>query len=696
MGALVAPLAWAQLDRLEDPNNDSTVVYRADYFAEFLPVSAGDMLSRIPGIGLAMRRGGGGGRGLGSGEGEILINGQRTTGKGNTGQSLLSRISADQVDYIEIIRGTSEELDIRGAGQVINVVLLDSPSRSSTTLEVNADRLRDGSMDTGGQLSFSGQTGAFNYLFHVEAESRSSNRLSKEFSFDPNYKLLETRQDESNRDQTDYQASMNLGYTFETSVLQFNALYGKSNPPSDLTRTIHDFESNTISRQREDNKVNRDNWEIGGDYEYAFANGGKYRFLFIVNDREFEFTRQRFDVLSDSENKNLFLANLGRDRERIARTSYTWNINDSQGVEIGIEVAQTIRDSNLRLGLDIEGTPSPDYGDLVPVAVNNSGSTVEELRYEPFAAHNWQLNPRMSIESSLIFETSTIEQSGDVRNKRDFNFVKPKLDYRFDITPSLQLRAGVEKDISQLSFSDFSATLDSSDEDQDTQAGNPDIAQEQSWRYEVNLELRLPNDIGVVNSQFFYRDMEDVIDRIDVSPSPDDLRSARGNIGNGKRYGLNLDVSVRLAMLGLPNALLTTGLGLRDSEVIDPFLGIKRRMRNNGRWSARMSFRHDITSLAMSYGLFYSNNSNDSSGRVEIDIIDIEQRRNQPNLSAFIEKKAFGNITFRFDAQNLTDNEFCRTRTRFVGATAGGIVEEIEDFCSGNGLKLVLKARTTF
>ena len=89
IAALLAPLASAQLDRLENPSNDSTVIYRADYFAEFLPVSASDMISRIPGIGLAMRRGrGGGGRGLGSGEGEILINGQRITGKGNTGQSL--------------------------------------------------------------------------------------------------------------------------------------------------------------------------------------------------------------------------------------------------------------------------------------------------------------------------------------------------------------------------------------------------------------------------------------------------------------------------------------------------------------------------------------------------------------------------------------------------------------------------------
>lgn len=692
---LASPLAWAQIDQLENPADDSTIVYPADYFADFLPVSANDMISRIPGIGLALR-GGGGGRGLGSGEGEILINGQRTTGKGNTGQSLLSRISADQVDYIEIIRGTSEELDIRGAGQVVNVVLLDTPSRSSTSLEVNLDHWRDGTLDPGGQLSYSGQTGDFNYLFHVEAESRYNNSERREFSFAPDYTLNEVKREESTREQTDYQASMNLGYTLNNSVVQFNALYGTNSPPSELDRTIFDSQNNILLRQREDNASDRSNWEVGGDYEYSANGGGKFRFLFIVNDRESEFTRQRFDVEDDSENKNLFLANMGRDRERIARSSYTFNLSGSQGLEIGVEGAQTIRDSNLRLGLDIPGTPSPDYGGLVPISINNSSSSVEELRSEMFAAHNWQINPKMSLESSMIVENSTIEQSGDIGNKRDFSFIKPKIDYRFDINPSLQLRAGIEKEVSQLSFSDFSTSVDGSDEDQNTQAGNPGIAQEQSWRYELNLELRLPNDTGVINSQFYYRDIEDVIDRIDVSPSPEQLQSARGNIGDGKRYGLNLDISTRLTMLGLPNALLTTGIGLRDSEVIDPFLGTKRRMRNNGRWSFRSSFRHDVTSLGLSYGFFYSANSNGSSGRVEIDIIDTEERKNQPSASLFVEKQAFGNITFRFDAQNLTENEFCRTRTRFLGATSAGIVEEIEDYCSGNGMKLALTMRTTF
>jgi outer membrane receptor for ferrienterochelin and colicin len=689
--------AYAQLSQFEDPTDDSTIVYPASYFAEFNPVSANDMLNRIPGIGLALRGGRGGSRGLGSGEGEVLINGQRITGKSNEGRNQLSRISADQVDYIEIIRGTSEELDVRGGGQVVNVVLLDMPSRSSTTMELRTDRLRDGTLDPGGQLSFSGQTGQLNYLLHVEADPRYRASASRESSYDPDYNLRETRTEVRTRDETEYQTSVNLGYTLDNSVVQFNALFEtRGDTPSQTERVINDLVNDSSRLQWDDSNSERDAWEVGGDYEQDFGSLGKYRFLFIVNDREFHSTRNRYDVEDGEYNKNLFLFNYGRDRERIARTSYTFNPNRDHGIEMGIEYAQTIRDNDLKMGLDRDGVPSPEYGDLVPVTVDNSGSTVEEIRYETFAVHNWQINPRMALESSVIVESSTIEQSGDVSNSRDFDFVRPKLDYRFDITPSLQLRAMVEKDIEQLRFSDFSASVDGGDEDQNTLAGNPEIRQEQSWRYELNLELRLPEDLGVVNSQFWYRDLEDVIARVDVSPSPTNLQSARGNIGDGKRYGLNLDVSSKLDSLGLANALLTTGVRLRDSEITDPFLGIKRRQPGNGRWSLNMGFRHDLTQQALTYGVNYSNNSNGGEGRKEIDIIDIEERIESPFLSAYIQKQAFGNMMFRLESNNITDNEFCRKRTRFVGATVDGVVEEIENYCNGNGLELALKIRATF
>ena len=361
--------------------DESTVVYEAGFFTQYSPVSVNDMIDRIPGISLALngnRNNRGKSRGLGSGEGEILINGQRTTGKNNEGSSQLRRIAADQVDYIEIIRGTSDDMDIRGGGQVVNVVLLDAQSRSSISAELNMDRLHDGTVDPGAKLSYTGQNGAFNYLFHIEAEPRYENRFTNEFSVDPDGELLETRSQDNLRNQTEYETSFNLGYQFEKSMVQFNGLFAESNPPTDIARTINDYTTGTlITTQEHENEMrNRNNWEIGGDYEYSFDSGSKYRLLFIVNDRDFTYTRDRFDVFTDSEKKDLFLFSAGRDRERIGRTSYTFDLGSNQGMEIGVEGAQTIRDSDLRLGLSGTGITSAAHGGLVPQSVNNASSRV--------------------------------------------------------------------------------------------------------------------------------------------------------------------------------------------------------------------------------------------------------------------------------------------------------------------------------
>jgi hypothetical protein len=61
-----------------------------------------------------------------------------------------------------------------------------------------------------------------------------------------------------------------------------------------------------------------------------------------------------------------------------------------------------------------------------------------------------------------------------------------------------------------------------------------------------------------------------------------------------------------------------------------------------------------------------------------------------------VEKRAFGNLMFRLESSNMTDAQWCRKRTRFVGPTASGIMEEFEDYCNGGGMELALRVRTTF
>ena len=570
---LVAGLSSITAIAQDQPTVDdnSTVTYPAAYFDQYNPFSVTDMLDRIPGINVARPGGndnngpgnsrGSQRRGLGLGGDQVLINGRRITGKENEGNSQLSRIPANQVQYIEIIRGTSGELEVRGGNQVINIVLLEAESRSTVAYEINSDRYHDGELKPGGKISLTGQQGAFDYLLSAESEPRWEYRVGFEKSIFADGTANELVRRLSTRDSQPLTITANLGYRLgDNDRVHFNFQYDNNDAPVEEDRIFIDQLAAPPSVAMEfDNADNSsDFWEIGGDYAHTFSSGASWKTLFIANEKEDDSTRERFEVGASDLNKDLFLHNFNRYQERIARTSYSFGLTASQDLEVRIERAQTILDSTLKLGLLPASDALPvEFGGLTPVT--NANARVEEIRYEAFVIHNWQINERMSLESTLIIENSEIEQSGDINKKRDFDFIRPKLDYRFDITPSLQFKATIQKDVSQLSFNDFTANVNDSDDDQDAVAGNPDLRQEQSWRYELNLEYRFNNDYGVVNANLFYHDLEDVIDKVDVSTATSIL-SANGNIGDGRRYGLNANASMRLGFMELPGILVTAGI----------------------------------------------------------------------------------------------------------------------------------------
>ena len=197
--------------------DESTVVYQADYFDQWAPVTAQDMLDRIPGLsdgrsggfgGSSFSRSGGGhsggfrggssgGRGFGGGSRatEILINGKRTAGKNNSTGGQLTRITKDQVSQIEIIRGTSGELDVRGSGQVINVVLYEAFTDASLQYELAVDQTDNNTISPAGSLSLSGALGGLDYQVEARTTEVYFRNISKENSvlgdFSPNDRIRE-------------------------------------------------------------------------------------------------------------------------------------------------------------------------------------------------------------------------------------------------------------------------------------------------------------------------------------------------------------------------------------------------------------------------------------------------------------------------------------------------------------------------
>lgn len=699
----LAVMAIANLAQAQDASDDdSTIRFPASYFAEFAPITINDMLDRVPGIELI--RGGttlarDGDRGLGS-ESSILIDGKRMAGKANEADSQLERISADQVDYIEIIRGTSSALDVQNAGQVLNIVLLEAESRSSLSTEMALNYHEDGNTDPSGSVSWSGQSGAWTYL--LSGEVRSNYNAQENFETSLHGDLSPNENIDWNRitDSTEYSLNANLAYNPSAADrFALNLLYNESEPETDVLRLFTDFNDAAplFYQERETIPTVNDSWEIGGDYEHGFQSGDRFKALFIVNDKTGDMLRQRYstDTVDGLEEQRLFLDTSSRYRERIIRSSYITNLGSNQGLEVGIEGAQTIQDSNLLWAIPTSGPGNPLYGGLTAIALPNANSTVEEVRYEPFVIHNWQINSRMSLESSLVAEWSEITQSGDLSNKRDFNYVKPKFDFRFDINNSLQAKASLENVVSQLGFGDFSRNTNERDDDQDTIAGNPALEPEESWRAEVGLDYRLPNDGGALNARYFYYDYDNKIGKIDISPSADDLQSTNGNVGPAQSYGLILNASLRLGRFNLPSALLTGALTLQESEFDDdPFTPREHGFPPFDRGGFRLGYRHDVTSLSLSYGFNWNYLIKD--GRRGFDVDNEFDFVRPDTVSAFVEKVGFAGLTYRLEANNLSDFHGCGIRYRYHGYVVDNDLKEIEQNCMTSGRNFSLKVRGTF
>ena len=346
-------------------SDNSTITYPVSYFDQYEPFSVSDMMDRIPGINIArgdnFNNSGGPGssqgsdrRGLGLGGDQVLINGRRITGKENEGNSQLTRIPANQVERIEIIRGTSGDLDVRGGNQVINIILLQADSRSSFAYEINADHYHDGQVKPGAKFSINGQQGNLDYLVSAETEPRWEYRKGFETSILADGRINDTIARNQTTDQQPIIISTNLGYQFTTNdIVHFNAQFEQNDAPGIEKRTITNFLTipENINLELDTIENEADFWEIGGDYEHTFNNGNRWKSLFIGNRKEDDRLRERFDM-DRNNTKDLFLKTFNRYEEKIFRTSYAMNLNPIQDLEFGIERAQTTLDSILKLGLE--------------------------------------------------------------------------------------------------------------------------------------------------------------------------------------------------------------------------------------------------------------------------------------------------------------------------------------------------------
>lgn len=669
-------LSYAQ--KIDTTDDGSVVTYEKDYFEKYATVTLLDMLLTIPGgkeivdKNKAQFDGGGansqGERGFGTGGDQILIDGKRLAGKSNNIDDTLSRISAEQVERIELIRGVTSGLDVLSQGLVINVVLSESGNNATTFWQVAGQKTLEQDFKPTFTISRSGNLKGLDYFLSVERDESGYFFNRAEEAFNAN--------DIKTSDQNvfggfiweSYKFNTNLGYTFsDNSQLRLNGLF---EPGKNFGSEERNKSTNLLNPVVRDVNGTSKKWEFGGDYSRSLGALGNLKALFVINrdagSETVNSTRGSGESLFEFSNE----AEHEVKSEKIFRASITKGIGAKQTLELGGEAAinkfnKSFENQNRTLATN-------------PFSLINSDDVkIKEYRYEAFANHTYNILNQLVLQSTLVTEFSKITAdnvfAGGTPTRRDtsFTYFKPRVNLRYDVSDRNQIRATIEKKVSQLDFDNFVTSYDQ--EAQVFRFGNTNIRPEQIWDFSLEYEHRLANDGGAIGVEIFYRDYTDHITQVDFSEYQDfasnpvsseeyfnlsptsALRdqtfftSKSGNVDEASSFGGKINLSKRLDFIGVPNAVITANYVYEKRRATDQFTGISRIFPWTSDHTLNVNFRHDITSIRVAYGF----TGQFKSEQISQDINYFWPTQPAAAYQAFVEYNIKG-IKIALRAENLT------------------------------------------
>jgi outer membrane receptor for ferrienterochelin and colicin len=664
---------------------DGTVRYGQEYFSKYNAVTLEDMIRTLPGgapiITILQRnaRYSSGNRGFGSSGAQFLINGKRMAGKANDMLKNLTRVQAKQVDYIELIRGNAEGLDIRNEGILINVILKKGAENSSSTyVEYRLDYAKHIKPKPNGQIAHNGKRGDFSYGLNVLYSERPTVYIVEEdvLNADETIRQFRPLQKQNNRD--DLILSGNIGLDMgNNGLFRLNGLYSTGGK-DEFSHEDHfdvDAGGNHTLAAYEDTVFDFavDKWEVGGDYERKIGILGNLKALFIVNQSDHIDTITQDNTPTNGFTTNNFTSNADyTQKEQIIRASITTHLTKGHSLEWGGEGAFNTLDKAQLFA---------DAADDIAL--------VKEDRFEAFATHSFTISDKASLSSSLTAEFSKVGQEREgLTNSRSYNFLKPRFEFRYDFTGSDQLRLMSERKVSQLNLNHFIATRNVADDT--ITFGNPNLVPEKTWSHSISYEKRFPNDAGSIEVKLVYATIKDHIDRISIGDILD-YTSGVGNVNDARKLGLEAKGNLRLAFLGLENAVVNASIFHYDNKTEDVFSGENRMISDPLARFWEIEFQQDLTDWNASYGFTFHHQARNDRHDIRL----YESRTAGYHLFGYAEY-TFDGIKAKFHVGHIFKDNKWSTKTIYVGDIQNDNVERFDNNHNWKSPDMYFSLQTTF
>ena len=672
------------------PESSGPQVFAADFFARYNPLSAADMVARLPGFEI---NDGEDRRGFGATGGNVLINGERPSSKATISEQL-KRIPSTSVLRLEIISGGGSS-DASGQSRIANVVLRPSAGLSTPTSYVLGVRQLQYSNRIGYTMQVSKTLSLADNL-ELALDLQGPNIRGRTVAYEAvnaaNGNLTQYRQQYTQSNNISLQLAANLRWRATAQDrINLNALYYPTENSTGIGSVVY-APDDTLLKQtygRADYPTfHRE--ELGGDWEHTFSDAFRIKTIALASTSTIDMTQTLNTFLGGAPSNTEVLNTHTHTGETVGRTVATWRVSDAHTLEFGGEGALNFRETSLSLTNQAPGGPP------VPVVFDVADTRVEETRGEAFARDIWALSDAVSLTSEVSFEASRITQTGDAEKQREFTYPKLHMTASWKLDPTNDIRASVKRDIAQLDFAEFASSFNSIDAT--TIVGNPDLEPEKAWKARLEWDHRFGKK-GAYTLGLFHDEVQDVRDLVVIGSN-----DAYGNIGNGVRDGVEFRGTLPLDDFGLPSAELRLSGIYQNTRVTDPLTGETRAFSSgdnstpaprsgssnggppplnvgNRDWGYVVSLRQDIPDWKSSVTFSVARNADRTEfKRLE----DIAIRRND-RVDVNWETTIIPSITLRIGFGNITSPKEIRERTFYAPDRSSGTVLRTERRSNGGG-----------
>ena len=655
--------------------------YDQEYFQRFEPVSAGDAMKRVPSVTFlsdVLESDGARLRGLSPGYTQILINGERVPGALADRSFFVDRIPAELLERIEIIRAPSANRSGDAVAGSLNIVLRDSLSLDGGYVRGGATYYNDDKFAGNAGVYWGGEVGPGRLLIGANVQGRRApkEKLSKRYD-EPGGTLENIEIQTDVRDGADY--SFNTSYTVPVAggELSLEGYFVRTDRTQDEDSIEYaggiKTAANLTTLNDNDLDILTDSWSVRGKFtREMFGGESKFKLGYSrLTDDQFEF-EQELEYQRD--------ANPFPDADRFTRDEVNSNLEDSE-FTADFEHKHDIGMADLTFGVQYVGkerdvqtverrsrfniangvNSGPTFPAAGPYTLQSQGDVnIEETRLDSFVMLNgktdmlrWEVGFRVETTDTTITDDSLGVLPADRVSENDYVEVLPSMNFKIKTGENGRVNLSLGRTVRRPNFDNLQPLLlaDEFGDDQDL-IGNPDLKPETAWGLDIGYERRLGAK-GVVGINAFYRKVSDLVEYSAIPDGDNDpntrLYTPR-NVGDGKVWGIEFDLSTPLTFMGWDNTGVFVNYSWLDSDVDDSFGG--RRFNDQSDYVFNIGFIQDLPTWGAAFGVTYRKQG-DAFSRVEAEEVTTEYGG---DLEAFLEKRFGDKLVVRLTGQNLLDS----------------------------------------